>query len=186
MRVPSKAMSLTRIDSWKYFFSPDEDVSLAEEALIVLDVYEPVTSDICALTTIKNFRADSLNEFVCQSEWVVISRKKLLEPRFQQGYLTKTDTLTNLCRSLAENGVNRRRLEVIAKPPKCHCNELSTKSEKPVRTSLFRVALNGFKSFWKGLYCNLCGIFKAGICIPKPYYKTPFEYLSTTDMYLCK
>lgn len=180
---------LRKMDSLKQFVPPDEEVEVAEEALKILDVYVPVTCDVFALTTIKNFRADSLNEFVYESDWVFVSRKQLLEPRFQRR-LKKTDTLTDLCRSLAERSVNRRRAEVIAKPPNCHCHVLnSCESEKPLRSNLFRRMLSSFKSFWRCIYhkAKNCRIFKSEEVVEIPILpEDPLESFASTSMYLCR
>ena len=58
------------------------------------------TKAVFALTTIKNFHSDAQDEYVFESEWVFVTHKRLLEPRFQQ-HLAKTDALTYLCKRLA-------------------------------------------------------------------------------------
>lgn len=186
---PSRDVSwLIKIDSLKHFIP--EEVPVAEEALEVLDVYVPVPSDVCVLTTIKNFRTDSLKEFVYESEWVIVSRKQFMEPKFQRR-LQKTDTLTDLCRSLAENSVNRRHAEVIAKPPNCHCHEMSScESEQPLRLNAFRRALSSFKRFWR-LLCRKVKDFKIikaeeVIDVPNFYEEDPLESFASTNMYLCR
>ena len=167
-----------------------QEVEVAEEALEVLDVFVPVISDVCALTTMRNFRSDSLDEFVCESEWVIVPRKQLMEPKFQER-LRRTDTLTDLCKSLAKRNVSRRLAEVIAKPPKCHCHERSSsesEEEGPLRSSLFRRVLNSFKRFWRLLYSKVrdCFMSKEVVETPNPNEEDPLESFASTNMYLCR
>lgn len=189
----SKAAWMNKFDSMNYFMPPEQDYMVADEALKVLDVYVPVTSEVYALTTIRNFRANTLNDYVYESEWVVVSHKQLLEPRFQRR-LKKTDTLTDLCRSLAESSVNKKLAEVIAKPPNCHCHELSScESEKPLRSRYFRRIVNSFKRFLR-LFCHRvkhCKIFKTEDVNEVPNstedsLEDPFEAFNSTNTYLCR
>lgn len=178
-----------KLNSLSDFIPPDDDFTVAVEALEALDVYVPVRSEVFAFTTIKNFRADSLNEHVYESDWVVVSRKQMMEPKFQRR-LKKADTLTDLCRSMAERSVNRRRAEVVAKPPNCHCHELdSCKSEKSQRTSIFRRIFNSFTRFCRLIYRKVrnCKIFKSEDVIEIP--KATEDLLGSfhsTNSYLCR
>lgn len=129
------------------------------------EVFEtPLVSDeVCALTTIKNFRADTLDEFVFESDWVFLDRHKLLEPKFQQ-HLAKSDSLTALCKVLAKKNSNKIRAEVVARSPCCHCKDLkSQESEIKPQVNTFRRVVKAIGSFIK----RLCSRFKNCIMCKK-------------------
>lgn len=116
---------------------------------------------VCALTTIKNFRADTLDEFVFESDWVFIDRDRLLEPKFLQ-HLSKCDSMTTFCRTLAKRNLNKVRAEVVARSPCCHCKDLkSQEGEIKPRANTFRRFINAIGRFWKRLInrfkkCIMC------------------------------
>lgn len=178
------------IGSLEHFTPFKEEVDMAEDALEVLDVFVPVKrSEVFALTTIRNFRTDSLKEFVLESDWVILSRDQFMEPKLQRR-LRKTNSLTSFCKSLAEKSVNKRRAEVVAKPPLCHCNELldSCESDKPLRLSVFRRIANSFQRFFSLLYRNV----KRTLFKPKDVESQiivedhSFETFASSSTYLCR
>ncbi|CAH0686320.1 unnamed protein product [Spodoptera exigua] len=177
------------IGSWEHFTSFKEDVEMAEDAMEVLEVLLPVKrSEVFALTTIKNFRTDSLKDFVLESDWVILSRDQLMEPKLQR-HLQKPNSLTSLCRSLAERSVFKKKAEVIAKPPFCHCNELmsSCDSEKPLRLNVFRRMINSFKRFFSLLYSNVKRtLFKDETVVEIQFINedNSLETFSSSSMYL--
>lgn len=177
-----------KFDSSNSFVTLDVDFMEAEEALEALDVFVPVSSEVYALTTIKNFRSDTLKDFVYESDWVFVSREQLMEPKFQRR-LKKADTLTELCRSLAERSVSKRRAEVVARPPNCHCHELrSSESEKPLRSSSLCRIIKKIKNMCRHLCLKLkhFKIFKSeDVESPKPS-EDPIMSFTSTNIYLCR
>ncbi|KAG6440960.1 hypothetical protein O3G_MSEX001585 [Manduca sexta] len=115
----SKDEWINKFDYLNIFKEAEDGCSIATEALEVVQT-EP--REIYALTTIRNFRGDTLDEFVCESEWVLVTPDQFSEPRFQR-HLTRTDTLTALCKTVADSNLNKKRAEIIAKSPNCHCHE---------------------------------------------------------------
>ncbi|CAH2090291.1 unnamed protein product [Euphydryas editha] len=107
-------------NTFRIFTSENKQKKLPEKQIVA----EPTTEGVFALTTIRNFRCDSLNEYVFESEWVFVTREKLMEPKFQQ-HLTKTETLTKLCKKLAERSGHKKQAMVTVRPPTCHCNDLN-------------------------------------------------------------
>lgn len=137
--------------------SADEGCPVGHDTLQALDVFVPVSSEVYALTTIKNFRSDTLDTFSCDSDWVIVSCEQFYEPKFQQS-LRNTDSLTDMCRSLAETSINKRKAEVVARPPNCHCDELSSdscESEKPSDLNFLTKVINSFRRFWRFIYSKL-------------------------------
>lgn len=129
-------------EKWFSIFYTLNILTRPVEGLLVdleaVEAKESFQNDVYALTTIKNFRGDTLDEFLCESVWVIINSEQISEAKFQR-HLAKPDSLTALCKSLAERSCNKRRAEVIARPPKCHCQD----SPKTVPTN----QLNCFARF---------------------------------------
>lgn len=147
-------------------------------------------SEVCALTTIKNFRADTLDEFVFESDWMFVDRQRLLEPKFQQ-HLAKSDSLTALCKMLAKRNSNKLRAEVVARSPCCHCQDLrSQEGEIKLRVNTFRRFVNAIGRFCK----RLCNKFKNCIICNKkkarpysgPKSKIESDRQNFTMNYLCR
>lgn len=104
----------------------------------ILDMVIPSDEEICAVTTIQNFSCDDIEQFVSESDWVIVTKEKFLEPKFQQ-HLASKESLKNLCKKSREGGLNKKRVEVVAKPPACHCKELKSKEvKKPSKNPLRR------------------------------------------------
>lgn len=163
-----------------------ESVKIERSVPQIVEVSEPGAEGVFALTTIKNFYCDSLNEYVFQSEWVFVTREKLMEPRFQQ-HLAKAEALSNLCKKMAEKSGNAKRTEVVAKPPACHCNDL--KDEKVCETKVpklnpFRRVLNAISNFWK----RVCNKIKKCLCKTKdePIVDLEDQDFDITNSYLCR
>lgn len=138
--------------------------------------------DVYALTTVKNFRADTLDDFVFESDWVFVTHHRLLEPRFQQ-HLAKSDSLTAFCKRLAKRNSNKVRAEVIARSPCCHCKDLrSQEVGRPVNA--FCKFINAIGRFWK----RLCRSFKNCILCKKRTTSTDREVdsQSFTMNYICR
>lgn len=138
---------LLKFESLNQFTYPEEDYENALEALEI-----SMTNEVYALSTARNFRNESLDEFVCESDWVIVTRDQLMEPRFQR-HLAKTDSLSTLCKSMVERSLNRRRAEIMARSPTCHCEELgrSLRQKKDQTMSFFRYLVTAFKRFWQKL-----------------------------------
>lgn len=140
---------LGKFDSLNFSISvkPDQAEEVLETPLVEY-------GEVCAVTTIKNFRADTLDEFVFESDWVFIDRHRLLEPKFQQR-LAKSDSLTALCKTLAKKNSNKVRAEVVARSPCCHCQDLrSQENEIKPRVNTFRRFVKAIGRFWKRLCCS--------------------------------
>ncbi|KPJ06561.1 Protein sprint [Papilio machaon] len=73
----------------------------------ILDMVIPSDEEICAVTTIQNFSCDDIEQFVSESDWVIVTKEKFLEPKFQQ-HLAKKDSLKNLCKKSRENGLIKK------------------------------------------------------------------------------
>lgn len=141
-----------------------------------------VPSEVIALTTIQNFRGDTLQEFVYESNWVLLTREQLEHPRFQQ-HLAKSDSLTSLCKSMSERCVDVRRADVVAKPPKCQCGYRSSEDAKTKpRRNIFRRFIDSFSRIWRGFRRKLRHCF-----CKEPSAKTDEESgHSFTNDYLCR
>ncbi|CAK1543049.1 unnamed protein product [Leptosia nina] len=139
-----------------------------------------VGEEVFALTTIKNFRCDSISEYVFESDWVFVTREKLMEPKFQQN-LAKSQLMTKLCRTLSERSGCVKTSTVVAKPPKCHCAELETESEVPY-TNPFRRFLKIVSDMWKCLCKRIKSVFW-GNDEPIPIDEDDFDI---TNSYLCR
>lgn len=149
---------LGKFDSLNFTISINLD-----EAEEVLETPVRESGQVCALTTIKNFRADTLNEFVFESDWVFIDRHRLLEPKFQQ-HLAKSNSLTALCKMRAKRNSNKIRAEVVARSPCCHCKDLrSQEGEIKPQVNTFRRFVKAIGRFWK----RLCYGFKNCIMCKK-------------------
>lgn len=161
----------------------------ADQAEEVLETPHVQCDEVCALTTIKNFRADTLDEFVFESDWVFLDRHKLLEPKFQQ-HLAKSDSLTALCKMLAKKNLNKIRAEVVARSPCCHCKYLkSQESEIKPRLNTFSRFVNAVGRFFK----RLCSRFKNCIMCKKRIrthssqnIKIESDRQNFTKKYLCR
>lgn len=161
----------TVFDSLNSFKHPDKSSS----------VPVPEPSELFALTTMRNFRGDSLDEFVHESNWVILTREQLEEPRFQQ-HLARSDSLTSLCQSLSEKSVDIKRAEIVAKSPNCHCKERDPEEgNRRVRKNAFKRFFNIFAKKWRHLSKKIkkC-LFKMK---PKVEEDTSQSY---TDNYLCR
>lgn len=173
---------LGKFDSLNFTISvkPDQAEEVSETPLVQCD-------EVCALTTIKNFRADTLDEFVFESDWVFLDRHRLLEPKFQQ-HLAKSDSLTALCKMLAKRNSNKVRAEVVARSPCCHCKDLkSQESEITPRVNRFRIFVHAIGSFFK----RLCIRFKNCMTCKKrtrshSCLKSKIESENFTKNYLCR
>lgn len=176
LRKPESKKNL--FDSLKRFKHSDRSASSA------LCVSVPVRSEIFALTTLRNFRVDSLDEFVHESNWVLLTKEQLEEPRFQQ-QLTRSDSLTSLCQSLSERSLDIRRAEIVAKPPNCQCKERDPEDvyHRP-RKNVFRRFCHTLRTIWR----HLCKKIKQ--CFFKPKMTTPKvdedPSQSYTNIYLCR
>lgn len=141
--------------------------------------------EIYALTTIKNFRGDNMEEFVFESDWVFVSREKLMEPRFQQ-HLAKSDTLTALCTVLAKRNYNKKVSEVMAKPPCCHCSDLNSKQNKnKTEVNTCRRLLDALTKFWRRV-CNKLKNTKLCILKDKNNAMEGPNEINFTNNYLCR
>lgn len=154
-----------------------------KESPAACSVSVPAASHLCALTTIRNFRADSLDEFVHESNWVLLTLEQLEEPRFQQ-HLAKSDSLTSLCQSLSEKSLDIRRAEIVARPPNCLCKE------RDLEKSFYRPRKNGFLRFLNAFvkrWRNFCKKIKQCFVKMKPAPNDDEESSqSYTDYYLCR
>lgn len=126
-----------------------------EKASKTLETPVAPRDEVYALTTIKNFRGDTLDEYVFESDWVFVTREKLLEPRFQQR-LAKSDALTALCKVLSRRNANIIRTEMIARPPCCHCQDLCHENRSKSKSSVFRRFCNTMLRLWR----RVCDKFK--------------------------
>lgn len=149
-------------------------------------VAEPTSEEVFALTTIRNFRCDSLNEYVFQSEWVFVTREKLMEPKFQQ-HLTKTDALTNLCKKLAETSGHKKQANVTVRPPACHCSDLNNEEGDAMKDQYinpFKKMLIAFAGLLKRIYSR----FKNCFCKIKLDSSVVYEEHNTdiSNSYLCR
>lgn len=142
------------------------------------------TKAVFALTTIKNFHSDAQDEYVFESEWVFVTHKRLLEPRFQQ-HLAKTDALTNLCKRLAERSGHKKKALVVAKSPHCHCSYLDkiNTERKAENLNPLRRIFNGIASLWR----RFCNKIKKCLCKMKQNPVVGEEdQLEVTNSYLCR
>lgn len=177
----SKGDSLLRFDSLNKFKRSRGH----GEAAKALETAMP-REEVYALTTIKNFRGDNMEEFVFESDWVFVSREKLMEPRFQQ-HLAKSDALTSLCKTLAKRNFNKKVAEVKARPPCCHCSDLNSKQNgnKTSQVTACQRFLDALTKFWR----RMCDRLKnSKLCIIKDNHDTakgPNE-ISFTNNYLCR
>lgn len=144
-----------------------------------------VPEGVFALTTIKNFHCDAHDEYVFESEWVFVTREKLMEPRFQQ-HLAKTEALTNLCKRLSETSGQKKNTMVVAKPPHCHCSDIEKINEekKKCYVNPFRRLLNTVTSAWRRLYNKI----KECLCNikPDPSVIVVEDVSGITNSYLCR
>lgn len=143
------------------------------------------TTEVYALTTVRNFHCDSLDAFVLESEWVFLSKEQLMEPKFQYR-LARSDTLTDLCKRLAERQV-RMEATVVAKPPYCHCAQLCPKESETKKVNPFRKFANAITRFWKRLckklFCCVSSAEMESDSVPK---EEMFQASDFTQSYLCR
>lgn len=175
-QTPSKPEPKKNLfDSLNSFKHPDAGPAA------VLSVSVP--SEIFALTTIRNFRGESLSEFVHESSWMLLTLEQLEEPRFQQ-HLARSDSLTSLCQSLSEKSLDIRRAEIVARPPHCLCKERDPEEgyHRP-RKNGFRRYFNAFAKLWR----HLCKKIKKCFFKMKPAPNVDGESSqSDTHNYLCR
>ncbi|XP_037302542.1 uncharacterized protein LOC119192908 isoform X2 [Manduca sexta] len=177
----SKDEWINKFDYLNIFKEAEDGCSIATEALEVVQT-EP--REIYALTTIRNFRGDTLDEFVCESEWVLVTPDQFSEPRFQR-HLTRTDTLTALCKTVADSNLNKKRAEIIAKSPNCHCHESKwhRKVKRPPQ-NMFQCFVNGVKKIFKCIVRKIKNCFiKKSRSKPKTCTR-PNIFSDSTNNYL--
>lgn len=145
-------------ESLSNFVYSDESCSNESQAS------EAFEEEVFALTTIKNFRTDDIDEFAVESDWVFATREELEEPRYQQR-LAKSEVMTRLCKSIADSSIYKRTAVVVATPPKCHCKELSSLEDSP-KTKKGNVFYRFFKAI-KTFFCGVCRRFKCKFCVKK-------------------
>lgn len=178
--------SKSKCDPWMRKLETKEAEKTRPTNRLVLPAPMPIPEEVYALTTIKNFRCDTLNEYVLESDWIFVSKEKLNEPRFQHR-LAKTEVLTALCKKLAENSASEEKTVVVTKPPECHCNHLSSEENgkvKPPYKNPFKRLLTAIAGFWKKL-CNRLRSYN--LCLSK---KSSVENERNSDgftnSYLCR
>lgn len=177
-----------KIGAWDSFKSHHRErlVSIGEEAS-----EETVTEfkEVYAVTTAKNFRGDTLDQFVFESDWVFLTKDQFLEAKFQQR-LARSDTLATFCRKRAGDR-STKTSTVVAKPPLCHCSDLNCEesvSNVPKRESAFRRFVNAMTRFWRRFYRKLKS--SCAMCKKKSKVTKGNERLSEdsnfTQSYLCR
>lgn len=139
-------------------------------------------SEIFAVTTSRNFRSDSLDEFVYESNWVLLTREQFEEPRFQQ-HIARSDSLTSICHSISENSLDIRRAEVVAQPPSCHCQHRYPADTQKSRKSALRKFFDSFGRIWRRLCTKIIQCFFKLKWTPKNDADSIGSY---TDSYLCR
>ncbi|CAG4996643.1 unnamed protein product [Parnassius apollo] len=139
--------------------------------------------EVYALSTIKNFRCDNLTEFVLESDWVFVTKEKLLEPGFQQ-HLAKKESLMNLCKVLAERSSNKMQIVVVAKSPSCHCSELCPEDNGEtvrLKNPFYRL-LNTIRYIWKYLCKKVKACLKS--TATESTNQTKIDNFNFTQLYL--
>lgn len=150
-----------KFDSFKSY-RRDRLVPVGEEASEETVSYP---GEVYAVTTARNFRGDTLDKFVFESDWVFLTKEQFLEPKFQQR-LARSDNLTTLCKSLATQRTAKVST-VTAKPPLCHCNDISFEESsgrcERNHQNLFRRFVNAVATVWRR-FCkrlkNCCKVCK--------------------------
>lgn len=116
--------------------------------------------EVYAVTTAKNFRGDTLNEFVFESDWVILTKQEFFEAKFQQR-LARSDAVTALCKKKASERTAKVST-VVARPPHCHCNDVDLEDSITVpREGIFRRFVKAVARFWRRFYkmltnCKTC------------------------------
>lgn len=139
-----------------------------------------VAKEVYALTTIRNFRSDSIDAFVLESEWVLVSKVELMEPKFQER-LSRMNTLTELCKKSSKSKC--RNTTVIAKPSGCHCADLEKQEkEETQRTNPFWCLLKKICDLWKCLRKKIKRVF----CKNDEVIAIDESDFEITNSYLCR
>ncbi|CAF4842439.1 unnamed protein product [Pieris macdunnoughi] len=141
----------------------------------------PVTEEVYALTTIRNFQCDSISEFIVESEWVFVSKEKLMEPKYQER-LSRMSSLTEFCKKLSKNK-ECRKTTVVVKPPGCHCAELADEeAEEKIRDSNpIKIFFKSVRDLWKCVCKTIKKIFNKNdevIQIDESDFEITNSYLS--------
>lgn len=118
-----------------------------------------VNSEVFALTTIHTFHSDTLEDYVYESNWLLLTREQIEEPSFQK-HLVESDSLTSLCKSMSEKSIDIRRTEVVAKSPNCYCSHRSPEKSKAMsRRNTFRCFFDSLSRIWRGFKIRLKNCF---------------------------
>lgn len=161
-------------------FKPEDGCSIAIEAL---EYTEVITNEVYALTTIRNFRGDTLDEFVCESDWVFVTKKQITEPKFQR-HLAETNSLTVLCKTLAEKNVNKKFAEVIARSPTCQCDNRKAKIGN-TKTNNFQRTIKAVKNLFHDIVLKIKYLFKRKKKETDNSCEEPSRITDFTKNYLC-